>query len=69
MLPLPIPAVWAISLTDIWDIFLFLKGFLALQVSSRIFSEFGLVECGIVAPLLLVTFILIYIITIHVILP
>jgi len=21
MLPLPIPAVWAISLTDIWDIF------------------------------------------------
>ena len=33
------------------------------------FSEFGLVECGIVAPLLLVTFILIYIITIHVILP
>lgn len=33
------------------------------------FSEFGLVECGIVDPLILVTFILIYIITIHMILP
>lgn len=69
MLPLPIPAVWAISLTDIWDIFFVSKRVLSASSIFSYFSEFGLVECGIVDPLILVTFILIYIITIHMILP
>ena len=62
MLPLPIPAVWAISLTDIWDIFLVSKRVLSASSIFSYFSEFGLVECGIVVPLFLFT---IYFVTIR----